>query len=227
MTSLEFRVQSTGAPLRIVPEIVAVAGYTGRDQAAVRHHIAELAEQGIAPPPQTPTIYPMVPGHAVISDRIDVTGERTAGEAEFVLILVEDEIFVGLGSDHTDRELEKLDIAAAKQICPKPLGPEVWRLAEVEDHWDQLVLRSWTGAERTLYQEGTVDALLHPRAIIDLVRERIGVPLRAAIISCGTVPLLGGSFVFTDRFSAELHDPVRDRRLTLTYTIDPIRWLRD
>lgn len=227
MAGLEFRVQETGAWLGIVPEIVAIAGYTGRDQAAVRHHIAELAKQGIAPPPQTPMIYPMAPGHAAITERIDVTGERTAGEAEFVLILVDDEVFVGLGSDHTDRELERLDIAAAKQICPKPLGPEVWRLAEVEDHWDQLVLRSWTGAERTLYQEGTVDALLHPRDVLDLVRKRANVPLRSAIISCGTVPLLGGSFVFTDRFSAELHDPVRDRRLTLAYSIEPIRWLQE
>lgn len=34
-----------------------VAGWTGRDRAAVDHHIAELADLGVAPPSEVPLFY--------------------------------------------------------------------------------------------------------------------------------------------------------------------------
>ena len=224
---LTFRLQGSDRAIELVPEVVAIAGYTGRDQEAVRRHVAELAAQGIAPPPHTPMIYPITSDRVVIGDAIEVVGEQTSGEAEFVLVIVEDEIYVGLGSDHTDRALEKLDIPAAKQVCPQVVGPELWRLADLDDHWDQLRLRSWAGADREPYQDGTVDALMRPRDIVALVQARCTVPLRRTIISCGTVPLLSESFNCGPRFEAELLDPVLDRRLSLAYSVKPVRWLRD
>ena len=229
---LSFRLQGSDLPIDLVPEIVAIAGYTGRDQEAVRRHVEELAAQGIAPPPHTPMIYPITSDRVVVGDitqdlAIEVVGEQTSGEAEFVLVIVEGEIYVAVGSDHTDRELEKVDIPAAKQVCPQVVGAELWRLADLDDHWDRLRLRSWAGAEREPYQDGGVDALMRPRDILALVQARCTLPVRQAIISCGTVPLLGEGFKGGSRFEAELVDPVLDRRLSLTYTINPVRWLRN
>jgi hypothetical protein len=52
-----FRLDSTGEEIEVTPEIVAIAGYTGRNQEAVRRHVAELAAHGIAAPPRVPMVY--------------------------------------------------------------------------------------------------------------------------------------------------------------------------
>lgn len=51
-----------------------VAGYTGRDEAKVQHHIDELAAIGVAPPPQVPMLYRMPDGAATTAERISVPG---------------------------------------------------------------------------------------------------------------------------------------------------------
>ena len=54
-----------------------------------------------------------------------------------------DGIWVGLGSDHTDRKAETIGIALSKQLCAKVLGRTLWRLEEIADRWDRLMLRSF------------------------------------------------------------------------------------
>jgi hypothetical protein len=75
-----------------------------------------------------------------------------------MIIAANGHLFVGLGSDHTDRQVETYGVTVAKQMCGKPLATTLWPLAEVESHWDQLILRSWLteGVSRQLYQEGSV-----------------------------------------------------------------------
>src|SRR5947209_11460948 len=68
------------APLTLRPDTVAIAGYTGRDQESVRRHVAELAEQGIAPPPSVPMVYVVTPDRLTQADTIHVTGAHTTGE---------------------------------------------------------------------------------------------------------------------------------------------------
>ena len=46
-----------GAARRFAARRLLVAGYTGRDQAAVDAHVAELARQGVPPPERTPWIF--------------------------------------------------------------------------------------------------------------------------------------------------------------------------
>lgn len=224
---MRFRLQGSPRIVTLVPEVVAIAGYTGRDQESVRRHIDELIEQGIAPPPQVPMVYAVTPDRLVTGEAIDVLGAHTTGEAEFVLLVARGEIFVGVGSDHTDRELEKTNVPAAKQGCPKVIGPELWRLADVEDRWDRIRLRSWVGSQREIYQDGALDALMRPRDILAMVQSHAHAPLAHAAIFCGTLPLLGGTFRPSERFEAELYDSVNDRRLTCRYNVTPVRWLRD
>ena len=69
------------------------------------------------------------------------TVEKHIRELEAVLFSLEDGLWVGVGSDHTDRRTETFNISVSKQACPKPVGPQLWRYSEVADHWDQLILR--------------------------------------------------------------------------------------
>ena len=77
--------------------------------------------------------------------------------------------FVGLGSDHTDRKVETYSVTVSKQMCDKPVAPELWELEDVIDHWDRMILRAfaWIKGERVLYQEGTLDAMLPVKQLIE------------------------------------------------------------
>ena len=152
---IRFRQQATGKQIDFVPTRVVVAGYTGRNQAAVKAHVSELAAQGIPAPQEIPAVFRITFDRLTTGSELEVVGERTSGEAEVVLLVDADRIWVAVGSDHTDRELEKVDISASKQVCPKPVSSEVWNYADVRGRWDDLVLRSWVGeaGREELYQE--------------------------------------------------------------------------
>ena len=55
---------------------VFVAGWTGRDEKAVNHHIQELAELGIAPPSAVPLYYRVSRAVLAQTAKIDVLGNR-------------------------------------------------------------------------------------------------------------------------------------------------------
>jgi len=44
-----------------------------------------------------------------------------------VLVAESDTMYVGVGSDHTDRKVEAYGVTVSKQMCPKPIGRELWR----------------------------------------------------------------------------------------------------
>lgn len=66
-----------------------------------------------------------------------------AGEVEYIIITQGDEIYIGLGSDHTDRKLESASVPKAKQVCPKPIGHDIWKYSDLKDHWDSIKLNSY------------------------------------------------------------------------------------
>lgn len=205
------------------------AGYVGRDQEEVRRHIEELAHKGIPGPKTTPTLYPVIPRALLTEPEIEVYGQETSGEVEYVL-LVEDEskIHVGLGSDHTDRHLEEADIPRSKQICPNLLSGKVWPLHEVEGHWDDLIIRSKVikNGEETLYQEGSLKLILDPRGLLDFVRSKVPGPLKSMVIYSGTLGTLTGGFLFGERFKAELEDLTLNRALELSYEVRPLDYMK-
>jgi hypothetical protein len=207
-----------GAPVDFTPSAVVLAGYTGRDQEAVRQHVEELAAHGVPAPERVPAFYSVTPELVVAADAIDVLGPETSGEVEFLLFHANGELFVGLGSDHTDRGLERESVTHAKQLCPKVVCPEVWRFADVADHWDRLVLRAFVGSERELYQEGPAAAMLDPQDILARTEARTGRGLDGVLVFSGTLPLVG-ELTHANRFAAELHDEVRDARLALDYAV--------
>jgi hypothetical protein len=215
---LRFTLQGAGQPLDFAPNRVIIAGYTGRNQQAVRAHIDELAAHGIPAPTEIPTIFRTTLDRLTTASEVEVLGDHSSGEAEVVLLVKGGNIWVTLGSDHTDRELEKLDIPASK-VCPKPVSSEAWAYADVRSQWDSLVLRSWVGqsGREELYQEGTMAAVMKPEDLLDLLRKRLGDSVDGAAIYTGTLPLIGGKFSTRPHFEAELSDPSTGRSLRCAY----------
>lgn len=203
------------------------AGYTGRDEAAVREHIEELKAEGVPAPDRFPTLYAK-PSHLVTTaGEIEVAGERTSGEAEFALFVTDDAVYVAVGSDHTDREVERDSVPVSKLVCPNVVGTGAWRLDEVIDHWDALELRSWTerDGERLPYQDASVDRIKPPEELLAFVEERTTGPPTGTALFSGSVATLTDDLVCGDRFEVELYDPELDRRLTCGYDVSVIDWL--
>jgi len=193
-----------------ITELV-IAGWTGRDEAALRKHIRELEEIGVKAPKTTPIFYRVAASLFTFSNEIQVSGPDTSGEVEFVLIQ-EKELRVAVGSDHTDRKAETIGVSLSKQLCAKPVSRESWRYDEVKPHWEKLMLRSWADGE--LYQEGPVTAMRSPEDLL----QRYGGLKNGWAMFCGTLAAKGGIRP-AGRFAMELEDPVLKRRLKHEYRI--------
>ena len=198
---------------------LVIAGWAGRNAAAIEHHIEELAALGIPRPSTTPLYYRVAAQTLTQESRLTVLGPDSSGEVEPVVVAMADGLWIGIGSDHTDRKAEASGIALSKQLCGKPVGNQLWSYADVEGHWDQLVLRSWAtiDGKRVLYQESPVSSLRTPR---DLIRRHTGVDTLPAgtLMFCGTPGAIGGIRPGS-RFEMELEDPVLNRALTHGYDI--------
>ena len=233
MKILELKAKSRGEvkDLRFCVEKMVNAGYTGRSQETVWKHIHELKEKGVPAPEEIPTLYPVASYLIMVDEKIEVVEEETSGEAEYVLLIDKNEIFVGVGSDHTDRRLEGTSILKAKQICPNVISREVWLYSDVKDHWDNLELRSWVvkNEERILYQESTLSELLTPDDLIAFVTKKLKgdkeLGLQNMIIFSGTVPTKFGGMMSGSAFEVELYDPLRKDSLWCKYKVEMLDYL--
>ncbi len=222
---LNFKRESKGRRDHIAVGIdnLVLAGWTGRDAAAIAHHIGELAAIGVPRPSIVPLFYRNSVSQITQTTRLQVLGPDTSGEVEPVLLSLADGLWVGLGSDHTDRKAETMGVALSKQLCAKVLADSLWRYDEVAAHWDSLVLRSWGvfGGQRLLYQEGALAAIRQPA---DLIRRYLGgdeaLPAVTAMF-CGTLGAKGGVRP-ASRFEMELEDPVLGRRLSHGYDVEAL-----
>ncbi len=207
----------------VIRELV-LAGWTGRDADAVERHVAELEKLGVSRPPTVPCYYRISASLLTTADEVDVVGPNTSGEAEAVLFSLADGLWVGVGSDHTDRRSEAFDVAVSKQACAKPVGATVWRYDEVADYWDRLILRSytWDASGRRLYQEGPLASILPPSDLMARYLGRPGELPPGTALFCGTLAAVG-PLSSTAGFAVELFDPVRVRRIGHSYSIHALK----
>jgi hypothetical protein len=189
-TTLSLLPVDGGDPIEFRPRALVVAGFTGRDRAAVEHHLAELAELGVAEPAQIPSFYRLPADLVTAADSIAVGGEQTSGEVEPVLFRHEGRFYVGLGSDHTARDLEGVDIALSKAACPKVVGTEVIAYDDAVPIPELLALMEARGE---VVEDGTV-------------------------VFLGTLSLLASSFVYSDRWAFEMALP-DGTTLTCSYDV--------
>jgi hypothetical protein len=211
--------QDTTTPLTLPIDQAVIAGWTGRDPVARDRHIAELEAIGIVRPATTPIYYRVSARRLTTEDSIQVCGSDSSGEVEFVLIGWQGRIFVGLGSDHTDRKVEAYSVTVSKQMCDKVMASVLWELEDVIGHWDRMILRShaWIGGKRELYQEGTLDAMLPVSELIARGFEDGKLPDGCAMFG-GTFAAKGGIRP-ASRFEFELEDPVLKRSIRHAYDV--------
>jgi hypothetical protein len=203
-----------GASVAFEPEAFIIAGYTGRDRAMVQKHIDELAHEGIAPPPEVPMWYEMPTAILTTDDAIATASPQSCGECEPVLIGIGDALYLGIGSDHTARDVEREDIKKSKAVCPKPVGRSIVRIDSLDATYDALTIESWMDGEA--YQSGTVAQLVVLSTLLAGFRARKTVSSFA--LFCGTVPLLTHGFRFGKTFKARIAGGPLAAPLTLDYT---------
>jgi hypothetical protein len=217
---LHFSIQDAGSEgvLEVEVSKLVIAGWTGRDPAAMEAHIVELVKLGVTRPTSTPIFYRGAASLLSQSDAIEVVGGDSSGEVEPVIVSTASGLWLTVGSDHTDRKVETMGITISKQLCAKPVASGLWRFETVSDHWDELVVRSWVtrAGVRALYQEGALSKMRHPGDLMRLYGGE-GYTLPAGtVMFCGTLAV-HGEIAPAELFEMEIEDPVRKRRITHSY----------
>jgi hypothetical protein len=198
-------------------EHLILAGWSARDEASVRGHMAELAEHGVPPQSTFPLFYRVSATLVSQTERLEVLGPHTSGEIEYVIVAMDDGLWVTVGSDQTDRKAEQHGVALSKQLAGKVLCRTLWRLNDLREHWDSLVLRAHVtiGGERVRYQDGALGLMRTPDDLI----ARYGRALApGTVMMSGTLNAIGGIRP-ASRFEMELSDPVAGRTIAHAYDI--------
>jgi Protein of unknown function (DUF2848) len=218
---LNFNCQSARGSRQVACDIdmLVIAGWAGRDEQALRHHIEELAAIGVPRPSAVPVFYRCAASLLTQSPSVEMLGPDSSGEVEPVILALDDGLWLGVGSDHTDRKAETAGIALSKQLCAKPVSHDLWRLDEVIDRWDTLVLRSHAviGGQRLLYQEGRLASLRAPGDLIARWTNGGSLAPGTAMFG-GTLAAMGGIRP-GERFEMEIIDEVAGRSLQHGYDI--------
>lgn len=203
---------TTASTLRHLDELVdltktacLVIGYAGRDADSVQAHIDELAAIGVAPPAEIPMVYP-VPTELLTSKERLTASVTSSGEVEPVIIRSSGRVYLGVGSDHTDRQLETEDVHRSKLACPKPVGVDFAEIDPSTFHWDACEISCSVDGRNC--QSGTLASLRTPDSLLELLETR-GVIAAGddAVLFGGTVPLVGGEFVYGRSWTVSLTLP--------------------
>ncbi|MDI3090336.1 DUF2848 family protein [Priestia megaterium] len=218
---LILNIQGINQKLEFCVKNIFNAGYAGVNQEKVQEHIDELAKLGVETPNTIPTLYPVANQLATYSGSFQVQHNETSGEIEYVLLWADNEMYVTVGSDHTDRRLETFSVPMSKQACPNILAREVWKFEEVKDHWNQIELTCWirSNGEEQLYQKGTCGELMSPKNLIENFKEmKIGQD--GHVFYSGTIGTVGNSLAYGDEYVIEMNDPVLNRVITHQYKLE-------
>jgi len=212
--------------LSVAPRQLVIAGWTGRDAAAIEHHIEELEAIGVPRPSSVPLYYRVGAGLLTQSPAIEALGAQSSGEAEPMLFLAGGDWWLTVASDHTDRHVETYSVAVSKQMCAKPLATAAWRWSDVAAYQDELELRSriledgrWVD-----YQKGTFASIRPLGALRDGIYTAEGAEGR--FMTCGTLGAIpnarGEGIRPAAEMEIEIRDPRRQRRIVHRYTVQAL-----
>lgn len=215
--------------LQVEPSRFIIAGWTGRDVAAINHHIEELAALGVPRPSSVPLYYRAARALLTQSPQVEVLGEESSGEAEPLLFFAEGEWWLTVGSDHTDRKVEAYSVAVSKQMCAKPVATTAWRWADIAARQDEIELQSriFEGGQWVAYQRGTLASIRPLESLRDGYFEQAADrDPPGHFISCGTlgaIPNAAGQGIRpAARMEISLRDPVTRRAIVHRYAVEPL-----
>ncbi|MCF6370823.1 DUF2848 domain-containing protein [Rhizobium halophilum] len=224
---IEFHIEGHGKALIDIHRGI-IAGWTGRNADAVNHHIAELWEIGVPPPSTVPLFYRVSASLFTTDQMIETVDATSSGEAEPVLVDDGTRLYLGLGSDHTDRSLETHSVALSKQICAKPVAPVLWPFEEVEGHLDEIQIRSFVrddaGSRWVPYQDGTL-ASIRPLGELVASSPAASGALRlnaGTAMMCGTFAVLSGGVRPSRYFRMEMVDDRLGRTIDHCYEMSAL-----
>jgi 4-hydroxyphenylacetate 3-monooxygenase len=168
-------------------------------------------------------VYPVDWSLLTTGPSISVAGSGTSGEVEPVFVRHHGTWYLGVGSDHTDRELERESVHASKKACPKPMSAVVIRLdadpaaGGFDATWNAIGLTS--AVDGIDYQRGSLAAIRAPGDLLPNVLKDAG-PDEDLVVFCGTVPLIDGQFRPGRQFDCRLSVPGSDP-VDLSYETRP------
>lgn len=239
--SIDFNIESKAGVNPRTFEVGSVAGarFTARDVEGLRKQMDEqLAREGhfSSATFTNPSIFRIACYLLTQDTEFEVQGTMTGGEGEVVAIRDGDEIFISVGSDQCDRELDPIFPDKPKQMCPHPVATTAWPYAEVKDHWDDLRIQS-TVTVRGLavpLQDSRLEALVTLDYLFGMPSVR-SLP-DVAFLYCGSSPFLDSAdevvrehnlSPFTtwgvgDAFSVRLCDPVLERAIEHSFVPVPV-----
>lgn len=223
MTKLRFELDDR-PPLEVEVTRLVIAGWTGRNAAAISQHIEELEHLGVPRPSSVPLFYRTAQQLLTQAVDIEALGETSSGEAEAVLFRAQGQWWLSVGSDHTDRQVEAYSVAVSKQMCAKPVALRAWPWQEVAARCDELELTSevFEDGRWIDYQQGRLAAI---RPLMELMSLFAGDrPIEDGLVMfCGTLPVRpradGTAVRPTPRFRCSLVDGARQRRIVHEYRV--------
>lgn len=201
-------------------ENLVCSGWVGRDPKAIQAHMEELGKLGIPGPDRIPIYMNFSTYLLTTDDEITVVSSQSSGEAEYVLLCQGEEVWVTVGSDHTDRDVETKSIPGSKQMYAKWLAPECWPYPEVKDQWDKLIVRCWVhkDGQRILYQEAVLASILGPEEILEKMPDKDEITRKGFALFSGTFATTCG-LVYGDSYELEMEDPVLKRMIKSQYKV--------
>ncbi len=211
----------------VAPTALVVAGWTGRDTAAIEHHIEELAAIGVPRPSSVPLYYRVAAQLLTQSPDVEALGDQSSGEAEPVFFFSQGEWWLSVGSDHTDRKVESYSVAVSKQMCAKPVAQVAWRWRDVAAHQDAIELHSriFEDGRWVDYQRGTLASIRPLAALRDGMPGLASAP-EGLFMTCGTLGALpnakGEGIRPAAQMEIELHDPRLQRRIVHRYAVQAL-----
>ncbi len=208
-----------GTSAEVVVTTLLNGGYAGRSQDDVAAHVRELAELGVPAPSVTPSLYPVSPYLAQQTSTVPAQHDRTSGEAEWALVVTDDDVLLTVACDHTDRALEVHGVAWSKNASPDVLGRKAWRLSEVASRIDSLELTAW--ADGVEIQRGTLAELLTPQYWVDRLRA-LDLLRPGTVLLSGTIPMHHGVEQFASNWRVELRDPATGDIIDCSYEVSPL-----
>jgi hypothetical protein len=115
-------------PVAYASTQLVIAGWAARDEAAVKHHIEELAEIGVPPPSSVPLFYRTAASLLTQSERMEVLGPDSSGEVEPVIVSMDDGLWLTIGSDHTRafgsrRAVRRAPSGVERPLCAQKRSP--------------------------------------------------------------------------------------------------------
>src|ERR1700761_1580332 len=124
----------------------------------------------------------MPPALLTTAPQIEVASAQSSGEVEPIVVGIDGVLYLGIGSDHTARDVEREDIATSKRACPKPVGSNVFRVGTFDGAFDALKLESTMDGEA--YQSGTFAQIIPLAELVAGLRSRKSA--KNFVLSCGT-----------------------------------------